>query len=590
MQPVLVSGDLTYSYLVNGINSDTEMATQTPSINLRLSTYFWQPWVAVLDSHLMLTESETETKYRGSEGQASTNNVENLGITGGFNLTLLPSSWFPLNVFYTLSDAHSDSSFDSGPNFSTNTSTTGYGLRQEYRPESGATYGFSYLRNLVDTESHPQTQPDDQQTQDIFTFNFAKGFDKHRVNYDASWQNQSSDTVDNQYTLSSLAHSYGREGFSIDTTQFFTQREDQFDGNSAINRDFQIFSSLGWNVPASRPLTLRGFSRFRMDSNTDAVFLENPNWANNLSGTYRWTDNTSSYASLASTVSDNRLSGMQNSESVTLGSAFDSDQINLRGFNYGWSTDGQVFSSSSSDGSDQQGYSVSAGQGVSRGSDLWGGMVSTSLGENFSYNDNSQRASAVINMNHNLSVNWSRQASEGRYSSMSFTLSDNRGLGEEDMVFQQASLQVTQQQDLSRVSTWGGDLSVQANRQEMGSSNNFDTTNPENDNPSFSADEDWDVSSSVNLYYRNRMFAGVQRLQFKSALRFTSTDLYGLYTTQQDNIANPEDQTRYSWRNELNYPIGRLILQLRVEVREQEGENVGLVLFRIRREFGGQYW
>jgi len=149
-------------------------------------------------------------------------------------------------------------------------------------------------------------------------------------------------------------------------------------------------------------------------------------------------------------------------------------------------------------------------------------------------------------------------------------LRDNRNLVGEKRRFQNARLQFGQRVSIDRDSRLQGNLNAQASR----------SVEEDGDRDSF-------LSLSAELNYAQRDLFGVPDLGFRSTLRMNILNAKELFGGADDELTNT-DALRNDWRNVLTYRIGRLIARAEATAFHED-EGLGyLILFRLRREFGGQ--
>jgi len=98
-------------------------------------------------------------------------------------------------------------------------------------------------------------------------------------------------------------------------------------------------------------------------------------------------------------------------------------------------------------------------------------------------------------------------------------------------------------------------------------------------------DDDFFISLSGNIAYEHRNLFDVENLSFRSELRLNLIEIESLFIDPEDEIEN--ELARNDWRNILSYRIGRLTAELEGTLFQRDEDPGYLLLFRIRRDFGG---
>ena len=97
--------------------------------------------------------------------------------------------------------------------------------------------------------------------------------------------------------------------------------------------------------------------------------------------------------------------------------------------------------------------------------------------------------------------------------------------------------------------------------------------------------DDTAFTYSVNLSYVERDLFKVPRLNFLSELRLLSSDFRSNDILDQGIGVDP-DRDDKSWRNRLDYRVGRLELQLLADVRDINNRWMSQIFFTVRRYYG----
>ena len=98
-------------------------------------------------------------------------------------------------------------------------------------------------------------------------------------------------------------------------------------------------------------------------------------------------------------------------------------------------------------------------------------------------------------------------------------------------------------------------------------------------------DDDLFVTVSGNVAFENRNFYDIEDLTFRSELRVNFVQVESLFIEREDEFGS--EFARNDWRNILAYRIGRLVAELEGTVFQRDEDPGYLLLFRLRRDFGG---
>ncbi|MEJ2554621.1 MAG: hypothetical protein P8079_11780 [Gammaproteobacteria bacterium] len=139
---------------------------------------------------------------------------------------------------------------------------------------------------------------------------------------------------------------------------------------------------------------------------------------------------------------------------------------------------------------------------------------------------------------------------------MQLTLADSRDLGGNGDSQQLVNFQASRQQNISRLSSLSGDLTLQTVRR------NF-TGGPNNRT---------ETSGTGRINYQHMSIFGVPRLQFVSDLTLSqaSTSL---------------GANRDEWENRLDYRIGLTNISLSYRILNDDVNNSKILYFRVMRQF-----
>jgi len=169
---------------------------------------------------------------------------------------------------------------------------------------------------------------------------------------------------------------------------------------------------------------------------------------------------------------------------------------------------------------------------------------------------------------HNISIGHSSSRS-GTVTFARLSINDRRELSDDRDEAQLGQFQLNRQEALDLDNNWVADLSIQASRQK-------------------SAGEEPETSLSANgtIGYFARDTFGVRNLRFSSQLTLSAIGLEDVIS-REDSRTQRSDFFRSDWRNKLEYTIGRLIASIEATLFHNQNQFGNFVIFRVRREFGG---
>lgn len=541
---------------VNGYKSMTQALTVTLNTGVDLNSFIWQPWFAQVSGGLGLSTYLTDTGYNSGAGSTSNKSV-NTAVTGKAALDVVPYSRFPFRTFYEKTDNRQNVGYASGYSASQNIH---YGLSQQYRTLNGRTnYSATHDRYRWEGASF--------------------GVDKQRqtgINMQTALSPNSDLTVSgssnfnehlgsNQSTLTNTLvarHNYRPAAtFTVENLANVGKTSYRLVQGDNDNRYTQLSSFAYWSS-GERPLTVTGSVRASALSNASPAATSRQSNANaTLGASYQLSRQVRTYGNAGVNLIDDKNNGTQSMSSYeTAGADYQSDQTALGTFLYSKHASGSLSNNTAPTGSVQN-LALSAGHGVSRSSIISSSVrLDTNADQTVAVNK-STRSSPAATLSHTGSLAWTI-AGEGGTTRVRLNANDNRTISGPRYFFQLANLQANRTENMTRNSSLGGDLTIQATRQ--GTEGSPDTPTA--------------FTSSASMNYAQQRVFGVPRLNFTSEVRIYGNNFVPLAT-------GPEDQISRSWVNRLNYSIGRLQMSLDASFYESNNINRSSLMFRASRAF-----
>lgn len=561
LPPVSTWGHLEYQWGREMPEEQPASTSQRVTLKVNAATYIWQPWIALLDGGLGLTWTELDQDGSGQDGEL---------ITGNARLRLFPRSHFPFEAFLERSSSTLEGE-RAGPDLLTTT----YGFSQQYNPKDSGRYSFRYRHTTRTEEQAGTTLIGSEEDDDFFALRASRAFGLHSFVLRSELEKTDKTSPDEELTrtLHLLTHRF-RPDASLSVDNFLSINDSVYDRASGESRFGvrQLNSVAFWRPKSEKPLLVTGTALVQeMDSGGSGTATQTQSIMLNGGASYRWSPSLTLRANAG--ISSSRSEGEDTSTtSQRVGADYSPPGIPLGKFEYHWNTSGELGNQTGVEGENGdsgsvQEISASLGHNLTRSVSL---SEESSL--NFSVSQHGSASedtadSARQTVTHTASAGWNQ------YRGSTSTLvrlsgNDTRRFGDDKGVFQLINLQASRNQQLSRLSSLNGNLTVQASRSR---------TDGDSDSGN------WTTVASIDVLYRHHRFLGVPRLELTSELNFRSENLIPLFESAQ---GEDESQDRV-WRNRLDYRIGRLEMSLRAHLNETDGQMNKVIYFQVRRNFGG---
>jgi hypothetical protein len=178
-------------------------------------------------------------------------------------------------------------------------------------------------------------------------------------------------------------------------------------------------------------------------------------------------------------------------------------------------------------------------------------------------------------LTHSLGLVWQSQSDAVHQRFASAAFSDSRTRSHEHGSFQIANLQWSQRTQLSRLSSWSGDLTLQTSRSRLSQVDLFT-------GETFRSDGRWRHFASGTLAYEQQRAFGVPRLRL-SLLAGISTQQ--LQSRSAGDVDAPLEFVSRSVEARLDYTVGRLEARLSARAARVDDRSVAAVIARVTRRF-----
>lgn len=537
--PFNLGGSISYNDRVTTYKGGGENRSRYLQGEISADSYVWQPWFLLWNARLSINDTTSKS------GGAKTDSVI---TTGELGMGLFPRSRFPFGVTYTVSDSTVDSGATAFSPFGVETQSSSESLRAN---QSYTTFGGTYFNLWYNTATW-ETEGQADQATDALGLLVARRFANQSLQLNASKYEASGSVSDTSTALYSVNHNFtpGSE-FTVDTN---VQSEDTQSGSNDTDR-FNAASNFFWR-PEYSDFSVSGGVRLE---ETGSGVGETRNGNGFLGLNYRISKAVRLNASLTAGLSeagDTRIG--TSTQNVNL--IYTSDTYYLNTLQWRWNTSGGLSNSMVRGGgqdNDAQTAQVGLGHDLSRPWNLSKtARLTASAGQNFSVSK-SNTGSVIKFLSHNARLSYSQSERSATTSSW-LSVTDSRSLDEPKTAMQQMQAQFSRTQNVTRVSSFSGDLSWSWSRQDDGT-----------------GDTDRSDGGGGSVSYNNSRVFGVYRLTFNSLLALQETSAF-------------EGAARVAtrWENRLNYNIGLLTFGALLNYQRQSAENTSLTRqLQVTRRF-----
>jgi hypothetical protein len=547
------------------------------------ASYIWQPWFIQLRAGLGLILSQgTDQQVLGPR-----NEDNNTSWTGRLGVQVFPASRFPFEARADVADSRT-----SGDYVGTDYRSTRYGFSQSYRPLRGnENYNLGYESSTLSTAGRPDDTVKVLRGLMIRTF----GAQTLELSGSETLNERGGRHDSSQITSLAARHNYRPRGtFLVDNLATYNDIRVRNDASSIdLTTDItQLSTFVTWRPEQGQPLYSPDHPLFF----TGSVRLTDSRIANNgASGSRQSADGT---FGLSYDISRNLRAGgglsvsrqKARADGVAVPEGDDTLSNQTATLTYtpdpivkgAWRYSPNLSASASgtqgtADGS-RNTESAQAGHTLSRS---WLGESHGQLSLNFTQSLGATLDSAVPDFTRTLThaVSLYRQFLNGgmTQSYAGLSLSDSRNQGAVDSIFQLANLQYTQRKQLTRNSSWSGNVTAQATRIR------FDPSGLATPALAGSTDSGWRTYYSAGLSFENFHAFGVPRLRF---IALANANSQQLERRTEGDLDAPRERINHLIEARLEYMIGRLETRVVARSSQVDDRRIDSIFFRIHRRFG----
>ena len=553
LPPVSLDGVVGYMVRSDSFAGKTGLqSTLNTTLNASTNTYIWQPWFAQVDGSLAFSSLRDNSR----EDETGKRSGKNVVITGRGQLSVLTQSKFPFEAHFE----RSDTSVSNSLALDNAVASQRFGFSQRYsRPQGDASFGWDrrtqtraeFGRNVQDNLELRMSHRMEPQN---FQFTGTRSTDKHEFTGERAVLNNLS-----------LQHSVTpNPSISLNSSANIGQSDYRLRQGNTDSRLLLLSSAASWR-PEGRPMTVTGGVQMFTVQTGSGGMADSGNTVDNglfsvnanLGVSYAFNSFTSLNAGANVNMSESGGTKIISS-SQSVSAAYSPAPIALGPFSYNWSTGASGSNSMGGDESTRQ-LALQFSHSLSRSFTLSGGStisVDGSQGVSVSASSGSAASEAEPQSTKTLSHNGSVQWSLPQYgnSTVRLTASDTRALDGRQEYFQLINMQASSSLASSGLSSWSGNLAIQATRQGNNSRSRANGSSAESD-----GDKGFQVSSSGSVSYQHSRLFGYRRLRFNSDLRLNSDAILPLFGGDQD-------QEIAAWDNRFDYSIGLTQLRLGLSI------------------------
>lgn len=554
-------GSIGYEWLRNTSEDiDSTSRGLTSMFGARFNSYVWQPWFGRFFGDMRMHLGQNNMSGGNMPGVSG--GSRNMMWSGNARLSLMYKSRFPFEAYIDRTYNRTTTEFSPVAGSMMNQR---FGFTQGYTHESGANATLDWNRSTQSGNS------DFGGTRtDSLMLNLAHKLPEHTLGSAFSRSvttQEGSDSRSLQNNLS-VSHNYAPEDeyYTIDSTVNVNTNNFRFDNVNSNSRLAQVSSFASWR-PEEEPYSITAAVRVLglaseledrgAGASADKRTLETANLSLGL--TYTLSPETYVYGAInanTSTSNGERRNSASQSATITHSPA----GMQFGEFFYRWSASAGASNTSEGDGQGSSQLSLQLSHSLSRQYEFDGGSrinfngsqaiiaAVQSRRRNFQERPedafNAAAAGGDKRLTHNAGLSWT--SNEGLTNVMVHaSVSDSRSLGGPQEAFQMVNLQFSGNLQTGSDSTWSGNLTIQAIKQDLGRLQAVLRSSPS------IADDDVKVTSNGGISYRNSRLFGVRRLSLNSSIRLSSSALLPM-------LGGATDYETAAWDTRLDYTIGRL--------------------------------
>jgi hypothetical protein len=537
--------------------------------NIRAASYIWQPWFAQVSGGIgIVTGTQTVSGANVASGDGG---GRSSSLTGHGNLALFPLSRFPFTAYFDVSDSRASSVLTSSAY-----TTSRFGMRQHYRPETG---NHQFMASIDRSSLNSKTFGNDTVTS--LNGSYTTAFSNQSVEVNAQ-QTQTTRSIGGEGSLFrnlTARHTLRTDtDLTVDSFASLSNTDIRYNSLGALNRNqaryLQANTFVTWRPELDWPVYVTGGGRyFAAFSNTNGGQLDSQSVSANIAATWSVSRNLSlaGAATLASvTASSGGSAGLITTQSAS--ASYVGDPILFGDYSYFWNAGGTLTNQTGGASASGRAASLQAGHSLTRTLSLWEGAVSLNAGQN-AYVSSSSQFGATMTLVHSGGLSYRVNPSDVLSGFASVTASDTRTSGVNATEYQNIYGQLNGQWQITPRSLFNANITLQWNRQGA-------VAGPL---PGTTLRGQGGITAYGSASYLHSRAFGVPGLRYSA--------IYSVNTLRYDarlfgDVTAGRSQVGQSFEQKLEWRLGRLDMKLSTIFAEIDGKKNALIFFQTSRELG----
>lgn len=574
--PIRWGGTSSSNYNWNSSEANTIFG-ETQAVNLRASSYIYQPWYAQIGGDIgLITGNSKQTSPNGLNSSS-----KNTGITYGGNLSLFPQSRFPFQAYISSSDSRASASAQT-----TQFSSTRIGARQSYRPETGpANYQASADRSTVTTSNNIRSVVDQ------FQGTASTTYEGHAVNGNARYSQTTGDVGGQGSSLFALngSHSWrDEEELSIASSASYSSNDIAVLGGTGMVKNtsqvIQANTSLTWVPDEDLPLTVLGGGNFlNSTTKTETAAASLTSFQGYANANYRFSPNLNGTAGLTmANIQSGDVSQFTSSQNASL--SYVGTALTFGDYSYSWGGGGGVTNQMVSTGANATGISGQAQHSIARNIQF-NELSTMGLTASQGYSVRTATGSGQNGtLTHSGGFSWRLGLNERTVGQLSATASDSLSTGDYSSHFRTLSTQGNMQTQLSSRSALAGNVNFIVSQQLSVPQPVVTVVDPTQPAVQTSTNGSTNITGSGQIAYSHRNPFDILNLLYTASFQVNASQTNLRVVTGDPNAL--AWQTGTVLQHSADYRIGRLVFRATNAFATLNGKKNASIYFSISREIG----
>ena len=575
LAPIRWGGNTASNYNLNDSSQGGKTYSETQTLNLRGSSYIYQPWYAQVSGDLGLLRGNS----RQSGGDVAENsNGKSTSVTYGGNLNLFPQSRFPFQAYAQSSDSRADAN-SQGSQYT----STRMGARQSYRPEVGPeNYSASADRSIVTTTSV-------RSVVDAVQGSYATTIADHGLSANARFSRNIGDIGGQGSNLLSLngTHSWrADEDITVASSANYINNQISTLTSTGLSMNnsevMQALSSVTWLPSEDLPLTVAGGGSFlHLNTETEAEKTNLTSLNAYANAIYRVNKNLTTTVGL--TLSQNQTNDVNQFASAENASvSYLGNPLTFGDYSYNWGTGGAISNQQVSGGAANRSLSAQAQHSVLRNVVVdQANALTLNASQSFSITDNSTSKQSNI-LTHSGGASWRLGFGDRSMGMLTTTLSDSISTGTFGGHIRSLSAQGNIQSQMSSRSSLTASLNVVLSQQLSGPQ--VTQTEALTDPTLITDTRNRTLNGSGQVSYAYRNPFDIANLVYTATFQGNASQTNLRLITGDPNALGSQSGTMF--RQNADYRLGRLTIRATSTFARLNGKDNASVFLMIGREIG----